>query len=169
VSTHPPRFQQAKDSHFITFSCSNRQPLLGAPFARDAFERELEHYRIAYGFRVFGYVVMPEHVHLLLGEPERTGLSRAIQMLKQNVARILQCNVRLWLPRYYDFNLHTHKKHVEKLVYMHRNPVKRGLVGAPELWVWSSYRHYLPGRKVWSRSSPNGHFESGIPREHQSL
>ena len=90
---------------------------------------------------------MPEHVHLLLSEPERTMLSTAIQMLKQNTARLLECDVRLWYPRYYDFNVHTQKKQTEKLVYMHRNPVKRGLVPAPALWRWSSYRHFLTGEE----------------------
>jgi REP element-mobilizing transposase RayT len=48
-----------------------------------------------------------------------------------------------WQARFYDFNVWTTKKRVEKLRYMHRNPVKRGLVGAPEEWGWSSYRFYL--------------------------
>ena len=47
--------------------------------------------------------------------------------------------------RYYDFNVLTHAKFVEKLRYMHRNPVKRGLVDTPEQWPWSSFRHYLTG------------------------
>ncbi len=147
VSTHPKRYQETKDSHFLTFSCSNRRPLLRSPVSRDVFEEELERCRRWYGFYVFGYVVMPEHVHLLLSEPERARLSLAIQMMKQEVAKRLQWEVRLWLPRYYDFNVHTHKKHVEKLRYIHRNPVKRGLVSSPELWQWSSYRHYLTGEE----------------------
>jgi putative transposase len=44
--------------------------------------------------------------------------------------------------RFYDFNVWTEKKRVEKLKYMHRNPVKRGLVSSPELWAWSSFRYY---------------------------
>jgi REP element-mobilizing transposase RayT len=48
-----------------------------------------------------------------------------------------------WHARSYDFNVWTTRKRVEKLRYMHRNPVKRGLVGAPEEWEWSSYRFYL--------------------------
>jgi REP element-mobilizing transposase RayT len=48
-----------------------------------------------------------------------------------------------WQPRFYDFNVWTSKKRVEKLRYMHRNPVKRGLVNSPEEWRWSSYRFYL--------------------------
>src|SRR5581483_5941462 len=47
-----------------------------------------------------------------------------------------------WQRRYYDFNVRTAKKRIEKLKYMHRNPVKRGLVKAPEDWRWSSYRSY---------------------------
>jgi len=50
-----------------------------------------------------------------------------------------------WQARCYDFSVHTHDKHVEKLRYMHRNPVVRGLVERPEHWPWSSYRHYLTG------------------------
>ena len=47
-----------------------------------------------------------------------------------------------WQTRFYDFDVWTEKKRVEKLRYMHRNPVTRGLA-APEDWRWSSYRHYL--------------------------
>lgn len=48
-----------------------------------------------------------------------------------------------WQARFYDFNVWTTKKRVEKLRYMHRNPVKRTLVSSPEQWRWSSYRSYL--------------------------
>ena len=46
-------------------------------------------------------------------------------------------------PRYYDFNVWSEKKRIEKLRYIHRNPVRRGLVKNPEEWEWSGYRHYL--------------------------
>jgi hypothetical protein len=49
---------------------------------------------------------------------------------------------RVWQARYFDFNVRTTKKRVEKLRYLHRNPVKRGLVEAPEQWRWSSFRAY---------------------------
>ena len=100
--------------------------------------------RIHYEFSVFGYVVMPEHVHLLLGEPMTAPLSRALQSLKSSVAK-LSPRKPFRLPRYYDFNVLTGRKHVEKLRYIHRNPVKRGLVEHPEDWAWSSFRHYATG------------------------
>jgi putative transposase len=50
-----------------------------------------------------------------------------------------------WQAHYYDFNVSTHQKFVEKLRYIHRNPVRRGLVAKPEEWLWSSYHHYQTG------------------------
>ena len=141
------RFQQTRDLHFITFSCYRRQPRLGRPAAREVFEWALEQTRLRYRFCVAGYVVMPEHVHLLLSEPEGARLSTALQALKQSVARrlALRASEPFWQARYYDFNVWTEHKQVEKLRYMHRNPVVRGLVSAPQEWVWSSFVHYATG------------------------
>jgi putative transposase len=141
------RFQQSGDLHFITFSCHRRAPLLGTPHARRTFEETLEQVRCWYGLYIAGYVVMPEHVHLLLSEPERSSLAVALQMLKQNVAHKVPhpSDTPFWQPRYYDFNVRSAEKRVEKLKYLHRNPVKRGLVEKPEDWEWSSFRHYVSG------------------------
>jgi putative transposase len=141
------RYHQDDQLHFITFSCYRRQPKLSHPAARDTFEQALEQARGVYGFGVIGYVVMPEHVHLLVGEPETKALSRAVQSLKQSVARRLglRAGEPFWQARYYDFNVWSGRKRVEKLRYIHRNPVTRGLVKRPEDWPWSSYRHYATG------------------------
>jgi putative transposase len=52
---------------------------------------------------------------------------------------------REWQARFYDFNVWTEKKRIEKLRYIHRNPVARGLVASPEQWQWSSFRWYSSG------------------------
>jgi len=90
---------------------------------------------------------MPEHVHLLISEPERSKLSVVLQMLKQNTGHELRPleETPFWEPRYYDFNVWSEAKRVEKLRYIHRNPVTRGLVERPEDWKWSSFRHYATG------------------------
>lgn len=141
------RFHQSQDLHFITFSCYRRKKKLNLPQSRRMFEQALERARRQYVFYICGYVVMPEHVHLLISEPEKRLLSTAIQSLKQGVTRrlALRASEPFWQPRYYDFNVWSEKKRVEKLRYMHRNPVKRGLVEKPEDWEWSSFRHYLMG------------------------
>jgi putative transposase len=133
--------------HFVTFSCYHRQPKLAFARARDAFERSLEETRRAYGLCVAGYVVMPEHVHLLVTEPATAPLSTALQSLKQSVSRTLALRAAepFWQARYYDFNVWSEGKRVEKLRYIHRNPVRRGLVARPEDWAWSSFRHYATG------------------------
>ena len=146
--------------HFITGSCYRRLPLLSSARARDRFLSILEQTRVRYRFVVVGYVVMPEHVHLLVSEPEIGNPSTAMQVLRQRTARALLPKKRrrdprqrhlfgeepshgsFWQARFYDFNVWTTKKRVEKLRYMHRNPMKRGLVESPEQWKWSSYRFY---------------------------
>jgi putative transposase len=138
------RFQHAGDFHFLTFSCRERLPYLDNAAVCDILERSLDAVRKRYVFFVFGYVVMPEHVHLLVSEPRRGILDRAIQALKTSVSK-QSVQRPFWLPRYYDFNVQSEEKRIEKLRYMHRNPVSRGLVSRPEDWKWSSYRHYLTG------------------------
>jgi len=102
--------------------------------------------RVRYDFVVAGYVLMPEHVHLLLSEPKKAALSKALQALKLSVS--VQSKQRpFWQARYYDFNVFTPDKRVEKLRFMHRNPVKRGLVSDPADWAWSSFRHYATGQQ----------------------
>lgn len=138
------RYQQSGCFHFITFGCYHRFRHLGAAAARDLFERSLEAMRIRYDFVVCGYVVMLDHVHLLLSEPKKALLSKALQALKISVS--VQSQERpFWQARYYDFNVHSEEKRIEKLRYIHRNPVKGGLVEKPEDWKWSSFRHYATG------------------------
>lgn len=138
------RYQQSGEFHFLTFSCYRRRPYLSKVGAMDLFEDALERVRRRYLFAVAGYVVMPEHVHLLVNEPMRGLLSKTIKALKLSVS--LRGTERpFWQAHYYDFNVFSHAKFVEKLRYMHRNPVVRGLVAKPEDRQWSSYRHYQTG------------------------
>jgi putative transposase len=92
---------------------------------------------------------MPEHVHMLVSEPELSSLAIALQALKQSVSRTLALRraESFWQARYYDFNVWTENKHVEKLRYIHRNPVVRGLVERPEQWDWSSFPHHATGEE----------------------
>jgi putative transposase len=106
---------------------------------------------------------MPDHVHLLVSEPDRRILADALKSLKQSVSRRLidhpDCGgpfkpefglsgvkaEHFWQKRYYDFNVRDHEQFVEKLRYIHRNPVKAGLCARPEDWPWSNFRHYATG------------------------
>jgi len=138
------RFHESGQSHLVTFSCYSRRKHRDDPRLADISVRNLEQTRSRFRLRVFGYVVMPEHVHLLISEPENSTLARAIQGLKISVARaaLPLAVAPLWQRRYYDHNVRSHNSFVEKLRYIHRNPVKRGLCATPLDWNWSSFRHY---------------------------
>lgn len=161
--------------HFITFSCYRRLPLLRSARARNLFVRVLDQVRREYGFRLVGYVVMPEHVHLLISEPARGTPSTVLKMLKQRVSRLLRRKPRrrtstlqrsfqfassidrlpqFWQKRFYDFNVWSRKKKVEKLGYMHANPLKRELADDPRQWPWSSYAFYRQRGEVLIEIDP---------------
>ena len=157
------------DLHFVTFSCFRRRPFLATRRARDHFVKILDQVRSRHSFRIVGYVVMPEHVHLLIDEPSGNTPSKVLQVLKQKVSRALRAKpsrvlqgqlplafldagangnaAAFWQRRFYDFNVWSAKKVKEKLEYMHANPVKRKLVTHPRDWPWSSWSHYANGEE----------------------
>jgi REP element-mobilizing transposase RayT len=94
------RYQQAGDLHFITFSCYQRRPYLRRTSTRDLFESALERMRTRYWFVIIGYVVMPEHVHILMNEPKVGTLAGAIQALKLSVS-VRQPESPFWQSRYW--------------------------------------------------------------------
>ena len=122
--------------HFITCSCYRREPLLGTERARNLFLKILAEVRDRYDFALIGYVVMPEHIHLLISEPNIGTPTTVMQVLKQRVSRALhgrqprkrrRGQARLWdeaspkkgspfwQRRFYDFNVWSWKKKNEKL------------------------------------------------------
>jgi putative transposase len=141
------RFQQTGNSHFVTFTCYHRRPNFSSPDVYDLFLDVLERMRRRFSMCVYGYVVMPEHIHLLLSEPDVGLLADAIHCLKLSSAKRLICTGNFpagafWQKRYHDRNVRDAREFTEKLRYIHRNPVKRGLVSEPADWKWSSFRHY---------------------------
>lgn len=121
VPSRLKRYYGNGDLHFITFSCYRRMQLLSAR-RRDSVLRQLESLRIQYRFVVVGYVIMPEHVHLLLSEPERRDVSIVIKALKQAVARM---------------TAHTSKT---------------GSCGAPPIFLGPDYLGHPPGGHARSQS-----------------
>jgi putative transposase len=124
------RYYGQDQLHFVTFSCYRRLALFGTARARNMFVKELDRARRDYGFLLVGYVVIPNHVHLLMSEPKKGTPSTVMQMLKQRVSRKMRMKGRatpkgqlslrfpkfaadlpqFWQPRFYDFNVYTHKK-----------------------------------------------------------
>ena len=159
----------------MTISCYRRLQFFRHETVRDTFVDAMRLTRDKFGVRWLGYVVMPEHVHVLvLPQTEArdvpTPISDVLRQLKGACGRRGKMALRevwrrdgslgtsaldawatgdgpkpLWKTRGYDFNVVREDKVVEKLEYMHGNPVRRGLVDRPEQWRWSSYRFYEMG------------------------
>ncbi len=100
------RYQESGSDHFVTFSCYHRLPHLDEDQIRITFLERLEWLRQRHEFYVFGYVLMPEHVHLLVSEPKRYSLAATINVLKCEVSKHARGGRRqFWQTRYYDFNV----------------------------------------------------------------
>ena len=168
----PPlvRYYEQNHAHLITTSTYHRARLFDTQLFRNLFVRALGQVRRALEFRLIGYVLMPEHFHLLLWPGRQADPSAILQSLKVRTAMAILGRVRksqaqpwcakmlrrmalpatvhsaathrVWQRRFYDPNIWSDAKVQEKLKYLHGNPVKRGLVPSPELWLWSSFRYY---------------------------
>ena len=155
---------------FITTSTYRRSRLFTCQRFCWTFVETLRQLRQETGFLLIGWVLMPEHFHLLIRpqpaashRPLHAGTEEAIRPADYRRPRRNQdhprCRAllarlrlpptvhsdsyhRVWQRRYVPFNVFTEKKHMEKLDYMHNNPVKRRLVSSPDQWPWSSFRFY---------------------------
>jgi putative transposase len=172
---HLRRHDEYGHIHFVTFSCFRRLQFFRHEIVRDAFVRTMRDVRDKLRIGWLGYVVMPEHVHVVVlpqerGSDEIVPISTVLHDLKGLSGKHCKAALRdvwranrslgtppldawalgpdpkpFWKPRGYDFNVMDESKVVEKLDYIHRNPVRRGLVDRPEQWRWSSYRFYELG------------------------
>lgn len=156
-------FDHLNTARFVTFSCYHRFRLLTSTNIIQVFVDELTAVRERCGFKLYGYVVMPEHVHLVLWLPDTMKLGSVIGEVKSLSARRMlpllrsapgirtdrliatragESRLVFWQIRCYDHNCRTPDTVREKIEYGHKNPVTRGLVKEPGEWRWSSYNWY---------------------------
>jgi len=165
-----PKFDDNSYAHFITTNTYKNYPFFRDEGLSQILVEELGFYSGKLGFALVGYVIMPAHVHLLLWwdseqRPE-LGISNIMRRIKtmtskrakrylfygggiEYVGRLADVGqptpgpFRLWQPGFYDFNIYSEEKLLEKLDYIHSNPVKAGLVLSPRDYEWSSYKEYF--------------------------
>jgi putative transposase len=157
--------------HYVTTSTYRRARLFDSDRFKRKFITTLADLRGELGFRIVGYVLMPEHCHLLLWPSDGANPTQIMQRLEERTAKFILKNLRqnlqyrwcqrmlarVTLPptvhhhahsrvgqrRFYDMNMWSEKKPLEKLNFMHQNPVKCCLVEKPGDWPWSSWRFYF--------------------------
>ena len=169
--SHPPRYYGENDLHFLTTSTYRRTQIFNSELFKREFVATLAELRAEMGFRLLGYVLMPEHFHLLIWPSGDANPSQILQKLEDRTALFVlkhlkgnathpwcrkvldqvrlpatvhhHAHFRVWQRRGYDLNVWSSKKRDEKLDYMHNNPVVRKLVDQPGDWPWSSWRFYF--------------------------
>jgi putative transposase len=130
---------------FITVTLRRRLP----PFTGEEYSvilSTLDESRRRLGFALCGYVLMPDHWHALLSICAPLTISRVIRDVKSvSALRLNRSRGRqgaLWQHQFWDRFVRHQREYSQRLNYMHSNPVRKGLVGKPEEWRWSSFRNF---------------------------
>jgi putative transposase len=149
-------FDGTGTARFVTITCFRREQYLTATAAKNILLQGLAYLRNQRQIKILGWVLMPEHVHLVLLPHDDVKLGYEIGQMKGWTAREILSQVRhddrvvrrsdghaaVWERRCYDHNCRTPDNTREKIIYCHNNPVTRGLVSDPSQWRWSSYNWY---------------------------
>ncbi|MFW6132775.1 MAG: REP-associated tyrosine transposase [Planctomycetota bacterium] len=156
------------DAHFLTFSCFQRRPFLTSPRACRWFLEAVNAARQKQPFDLWAFVLMPEHVHLILWPRDGSRISPILKAMKLPVSNRVRLWVREHSPEFleqmaerrpngtvsyrfwqrgggYDRNLRDDRELYKKLHYVHNNPVTRELVARAGDWQWSSFRAHAFG------------------------
>ncbi|QDV38535.1 REP-associated tyrosine transposase [Tautonia plasticadhaerens] len=156
-------FDREGHAHFVTFSCDRRHRLLDHDRAKQVVLGVLNSQLSRQDGRCVGFVVVPDHVHAIVWFPRPDQISHFMTQWKQRrsvqIRRLVRCCLLgyagtidltqpVWQAGSNEFNLFTERKTEEKLISMHLNPVRAGLVERPCDWPWSSARSYETGRSV---------------------
>jgi putative transposase len=163
------RFDIPSDAHFLTFSCFRRMPLLSRERSCRWFLDGVQLGREREMYDLWAYVIMPEHVHLVLRPHGRVRICEILRTIKQSTAKRALVWIKAHEPTFltrlehrridgsvsyhfwqrgggYDRNLRSVADVHEKIHYVHNNPVRRGLVEKASLWQWSSCRAWETGK-----------------------
>ncbi|TWT63324.1 REP-associated tyrosine transposase [Rubinisphaera italica] len=156
------RYDIPGDAHFLTFSCFQRKPFLNRDRSRIWMLESLQVAQERDLFDLWAYVIMPEHVHLVLCPRRDIVISKILKTIKQSVSRKAIIWTQSHAPEFlrkmedrqpdgkishrfwqrgggYDRNLRSVRDIHEKIHYVHNNPVRRNLCSRPEDWDWSSF------------------------------
>jgi len=155
------RISNPNHARFLTASTFRRTKLFDSISIRDEFVGQLQGSREKHAVLLYAWVIMPDHVHLLVREPRsgdiepflrslKTGFAKRklIEWRKSDPERINQLTspkgqVRFWQRGGgYDRNINSDMEFNEKIDYIHLNPVRAGLVDRPIDWAWSSFRFW---------------------------
>jgi putative transposase len=156
-------YDEIESARYVTFCTHRKIRLLKSDLFKQYVIDSINEAREIFKFKLFGYVLMPEHVHLMVWPMPGSKIGEIIGFIKMDSAKKMMIKLReidskvlpkllvirnrleryvIWQRRCFDFNCLNEEIMWEKINYSHNNPVRRGLVESPDQWLWSSYRNY---------------------------
>jgi len=168
TQTLPIRFEGLRHARYLTFSCYKRSRLFKDSYLCSLFIQHLQRARERHSFHLWAFVIMPNHIHLLIRPQEDSTVSTILQAIKRPFSYqalefirtkcpIIMANLmcsessikriyRFWQHGGgYDRNIFKINALKETINYIHNNPVRAGLVKEPTEWCWSSARFWIQG------------------------
>ncbi|MFQ3675319.1 MAG: transposase [Endomicrobiia bacterium] len=145
------RYLEQGTIYFITSVTKDRLPIFKDKFSAQFLVSCISYHKFVLEFNLFGYVIMPEHFHILIQPSKKYNLSEILRFIKGNFARKYnefknqKCEV--WQRGFYDIAMRDSKDVFRWLEYMHYNPVKKGLVETPEKYEFSSWWQYFGSKR----------------------
>jgi REP-associated tyrosine transposase len=140
--TIPPRGQTGQNTYFISTQASERKNILQSDRMAGLLVDVLYSYRAQKKYLLHEFVVMPNHLHLLIRPLPDTTLEKAMQFIKGSFSfrakKELNFKSDIWQPSFHDRRVRDWQEYEGRKKYIHQNPVVAGLVSSPELWPWSS-------------------------------
>ena len=149
----PTRLMSPPGTYFVTFvTLQRRRSFVVEPYVR-LFLTMLYGYRRQGKFHLHAFVLMPEHVHLLLTPTDDVTLERDVQLIKGGFSHAFGLEYRrgeVWQRGFSDHRIRDEEDFARHLEYIHQNPVKRRFVERPSEYRYSSA---FPGFKLDKRTS----------------
>lgn len=146
-----PRLTLAGQPHHVIQRGNNRQPIFASSADYQALLGLLEHAAKRFEVALHAYVLMSNHFHLLATPQTADGLPKMMQAVGRSYVRYFNDSQKrsgtLWEGRYKSTLIQTERYLLACMVYIDLNPLRAGMVGAPQDYLWSSHLHYLGARQ----------------------
>jgi len=141
------RFYVENAAYFVTTVTNNRSEIFRNPKNCKLLLVTIEYFKLMLDYKLYGFCIMPDHLHLIIHPCGRYDFSYIMKMIKGSFSRKLNKindkEGQIWQKGFYDKCITDSLQLILSLEYMHNNPVKAGLVTSPEEYLYSSYNHYI--------------------------
>jgi len=145
------RYFETGYSYFVTTISHERHPIFTDEKTCRILLITIEYFKLILDYKIYAYCIMPDHMHLILHPIGKYNLSYIMQMIKGSYARkinkINASNGKLWQKRFYEEGIRDERMLMQKIEYIHNNPIRKKLVTSLDDYPYSSYHSYFGNNK----------------------